>query len=400
MSGTLVILGGADGSIPTYRRARELGYRTICVDRRPDVLARPLADEFVHLSIHDPEPIANALDGRTDLVGVLSPASDTGLPAQRRLIRNWRLPGAPAEAVVRASADKAHFRAVCDGLGFAHHRYVTGLVDAHLPIRAASLRFPVLVKPIDAQSSRGIQACADVHEVAAAAATASDFASDGRVIVEELISGRHYSAEAFVDQGRIAFVGVSARTLTPPPHFVTTAHRVPADLDAARTHELTHMLDDLVAELGYRRGPLTVDLLIDDADRIHLIEMGARVGGNGLGDLVRHAYGVDLVGASIAAATGQPADVTPTQTREAVAQILFADRAGTITRVIGADAAETIPELVELTLFAHPGSPALPYDNAANKLGHFVIAADSPQQAAAAAARAHNALRFELSGAA
>ncbi|GAB4588121.1 ATP-grasp domain-containing protein [Nocardia sp. IFM 10818] len=400
MTGTLVILGGADGSLPTYRRARELGYRTICVDRRPDVLARPLADEFVQLSIHDPEPIARALDGRTDLVGVLSPASDTGLPAQRGLIRHWRLPGAPAEAVVRASGDKAHFRAVCDGLGFAHHRYVAGLVDAHLPIRAASLRFPVLVKPIDAQSSRGIQVCTDAHQVTAAAAAASGHASDGRVIVEELIAGRHYSAEAFVDRGRIAFVGVSARTLTPPPHFVTTAHRVPADLEAARVNELTGMLDALVAELGYQRGPLTVDLLVDDADRIHLIEMGARVGGNSLGDLVRHAYGVDLIAASIAAATAQPADLTPTRARTAVAQILFADRAGTISRVTGAETVATIPELMELTLFARPGHPVLPYDNAANKLGHFVIAADSAQQAAAATTRVQNALRVELSDAA
>ncbi|WP_067535661.1 ATP-grasp domain-containing protein [Nocardia crassostreae] len=400
MTRTLVILGGADGSLPTYRRARELGYRTICVDRRPDALARPFADEFVRLSIHDPGPIAHVLDGRADIAGVLSPASDTGLPAQRALIRRWRLPEPPAAAVVRASGAKSYFRAVCDRLGFARHGYVAGAADAELSIRAAALRFPVLVKPLDAQSSRGIRACTDPSQVAAAANRAGGHASDGRVIVEELLTGKHYSAEAFVDDGRIAFVGVSARTLTPPPHFVTTAHRVPADLDPAALRELTHLLDTLVAELGYRRGPLTVDLLIDPAGRIHLIEMGARVGGNGLGELIRHAYGVDLIGASIAAATGRAAQVTRTCARAAVAQILFSERAGTITRVLGADTAITTPELVELTVFARPGHPALPYDNAANKLGHFVIAADSPRQAAAAAERVGNLLRIELSGAA
>lgn len=399
MTGTLVILGGADGSASTYLRARELGYRTICVDRRGDAVARPLADEFVLASIRDPQLIARELDGRTDLVGVLSPASDTGLPAQRWLAQRWRLPE-PSAAAVRASQDKSYFRAVCDRLGFAGYGYVAGSADRELALRAAALRFPVLVKPLDAQSSRGIQVCTDVSEVVAAAREAARFASDGSVIVEEQLIGRHYSAEVFVDHGQVAFVGVSARTMTPAPYFVTTAHRVPADLAAEQELELTEVLNRLVAELGYRRGPLTIDLLIDRADRMHLIEMGARVGGNGLGELVRHAYGVDTVAASIAAATGDPADVTPTRSRAAVSEVLYTDQPGVVTDVVGADAAAAVPELVELILFASAGQEVLPYHNAANKLGHFVVVADRPDQAAAAAAAIRATLRFDLSGAA
>ncbi|MFG1797626.1 ATP-grasp domain-containing protein [Nocardia sp. NPDC049149] len=400
MTPTLVILGGADGSTSTFRRARELGYRTICVDRRGDAVARPLADEFVQASIRDPQLIAAELDGRTDIAGVLSPASDTGLPAQRWLAQLWRLPDPVAATAVLASQDKSHFRAVCDRLGFPGYGYVAGSADGDLVLRAAALRFPVLVKPLDAQSSRGIQVCADVSDVAAAAREAARYASAGEVIVEEQLAGNHYSAEAFVDAGRIAFVGVSARTLTPAPHFVTTAHRVPADLAAAQQHALIGLLDELVAELGYLRGPLTIDLLIDPAGRLHLIEMGARVGGNGLGELVRHAYGVDTVAASIAAATGGAADMVPTRSRAAVSEVLYTDEAGVVADVVGADAAATVPELVELILFARRGQAVLPYHNAANKLGHFVVVADSPDRAAAAAAAVRATLRFELSGAA
>ncbi|MFB8277858.1 ATP-grasp domain-containing protein [Nocardia colli] len=399
MTGTLVILGGADGSASTYRRARELGYRTICVDRRGDAVARPLADEFVLASIRDPKLIAAELDGRADIVGVLSPASDTGLPAQRELAQQWGLPDLSA-AAVRASQDKSYFRAVCDQLGFASYGYVAGVADGELALQAAALRFPVLVKPLDAQSSRGIQVCDDASEVAAAAREAARFASDGGVIVEEYLAGNHYSAEAFVDHGQIAFVGVSARTMTPAPHFVTTAHRVPADLAAEQERELTEVLNALVAELDYERGPLTIDLLNDPAGRMHLIEMGARVGGNGLGELVRHAYGVDTVAASIAAATGDPADVTQTRSRAAISEVLYTDHPGVVTEVIGADAASAVPELVELVLFTSAGQEVLPYHNAANKLGHFVVVADDPDQAAAAAASIRATLRFDLSGAA
>ncbi|WP_433663826.1 ATP-grasp domain-containing protein [Nocardia sp. CA-128927] len=400
MTGTLVILGGADGSASTYLRARELGYRTICVDRRGDAVARPLVDEFVLASIRDPQLIAKELDGRTDIAGVLSPASDTGLPAQRWLAQRWLLPDPPAASAVRASQDKSFFRAVCHRLGFAGYGYVAGSADRELALRAVALRFPVLVKPLDAQSSRGIQVCADASEVAVAAREAARFASDGGVIVEEQLVGKHYSAEAFVEHGQIAFVGVSARTMTPAPYFVTTAHRVPADLAPEQELELTELLNGVVAELGYLRGPLTIDLLIDPAGRMHLIEMGARVGGNGLGELVRYAYGVDTVAASIAAATGDPADVTPTRLRAAISEVLYTEQPGVVTEVVGADVAATVPELVELILFASAGQEVLPYHNAANKLGHFVVVADRPDQAAAAADAIRATLRFDLSGAA
>ncbi|MFI9509737.1 ATP-grasp domain-containing protein [Nocardia sp. NPDC052566] len=406
MIGTLVILGGADGAVSTYRRARELGYRTICVDRRQDAVARPLADAFVHASIRDPERIAAELAARQDsspetrIVGVLSPASDTGLSAQRALAMRWRLPDPPPLPVVTASQDKSAFRAACDRLGFTGYGYVAGRPDPELSTRATALRFPVLVKPLDAQSSRGIRICVTAAEVALAARGAAHYANDGGVIVEELLSGRHYSAEAFVDRGRIAFVGVSARTLTAAPYFVTTTHRVPADLDQGPHRELRAMLDAVVAELGYARGPLTIDLLIDPDGRIHLIEMGARVGGNGLGELVEHAYGVDTVAAAIAAATGEPAAVTPTRSRAAISEVLYAERAGVLTGVHGLDAAAEVPELVQLTLFTGAGQPVRPYHTAANKLGHFVVVADRPDQAAAAAETVRATVRFDLTGAA
>lgn len=400
MTGTVVILGGADGSASTYRRARELGYRTVCVDRRADAVARSLADEFVQHSIREPASIAAALDGRTDIVAVLSPASDTGLAAQRWLARHWDLPDPLAAAVVHASQDKAYFRAVCHRLGFSSYGYVAGRADAELVLRAGVLRFPVLVKPLDAQSSRGIQVCTQLSEVAAAARDAARFASGGGVIVEEQIVGKHYSAEVFVDRGRIAFVGVSARTLTPAPHFVTVEHRVPADLAVEQRWELTDMLNELITELGYRRGPLTVDVIVDPLGTLHLIEMGARVGGNGLGELFWHAYGVDTVAASIAAATGGAADVMPSRSRATVSGVLYTDDAGVVAEVRGADAATTIPELAELVLFVQAGAQVQPYHNAANKLGHFIVVADHPDQAGAAAQAVRAALRFDLSGAA
>ncbi|MEU0871828.1 ATP-grasp domain-containing protein [Nocardia brasiliensis] len=401
MTGTVVILGGADGSTSTYRRARELGYRTVCVDRRTDAVARSLADEFVHVSIRDPTAIAAALDGRADIVGVLSPASDTGLSAQRWLARHWELPDPLAAQVVHASQDKSYFRAVCHRLGFDSYGYVAGRADAELAMRVATLRFPVLVKPLDAQSSRGIQVCAEASELAAAAREAARFASDGGVIVEEQIAGKHYSAEVFVDRGRIVFIGVSARTLTPAPHFVTVEHRVPADLAVEQRWELTDMLNELITELGYRRGPLTVDVIVDSFGTLHLIEMGARVGGNGLGELFRHAYGVDTVGASIEAATGGAVDVLPTRSRATVSGVLYTDHAGVIAQVRGADdAAAAIPELAELVLFVRPGQEVRPYHNAANKLGHFIVVADLPDRAAEAADAVRARLRFDLSGAA
>ncbi|MFI7468414.1 hypothetical protein [Nonomuraea sp. NPDC049646] len=82
---------------------------------------------------------------------------------------------------------------------------------ADLAVRARGLRFPVVVKPADAQSGRR-----------------SSYG--GLVMVEEEMRGILCNCECVVDDGRVAFVATSLQTVSPPPLVLTMSRRMPAGL--------------------------------------------------------------------------------------------------------------------------------------------------------------------------
>jgi len=393
---TLVVLGGADGSVSVYQRARELGYRTICVDIRSGAPGVVHADEFVQLSVRAPERIAAALDDRDDIVGVLCPASDIGLPAQAWLARHWNLPDPPPEAAVRASVDKPVFRALCDHLGLPSYRCVAGRPGPDLAAAAAGLRFPALVKPVDSSGSRGVVACPRPSALRSSFAESVEFSPSGRVVVEEHLDGQHFTIEVLVHRGRVVFHAVTERTITPPPYFVTTTHLLPASLPDGVDERLVGALESICDELGYRTGPMTLDAVLGRDGCLYLIEMGARMGGNGLAEVIESCYGIDLMAATIALAVGDEPVLTAHEPVPTLVHVLGSDRPGRLAAVEGVDDVLNIPEVVDLRLFAQEGTHVHAYEQAGYKLGYVVLAASSLPALLSAENAVRGTLKFRL----
>ena len=388
---TLVVLGAADGSLSTYRTARALGYRTICVDRSPTAPGVTLADEFLPLSTRDTDAIAAALDERDDLAGALAPSTDIALPTLLALTEQLGLPVTMTEEAARASLDKRHFRRVCEELGFPVYRWqeVTGAAEWEW-------RGPAVVKPVDAQSGRGVTRCAEESMMDTAVAEASRLSYSGGVVVEDEVAGTHCGCECVVSDGEVAFLALTTRTLCPPPRAVTTAHLMPAEVPAESRSGVVTMVERLCARLRYRTGPLNLDLVVARDGVPYLIEMGARTSGNGLDELVRRCHGVDTIAASVAAAVHEPVTVAPHAPRPTLWQALSTEHAGRLTGVHGLAEAMAMPEVVDVRLFAEPGDEVRAHDNVANKLGYAVLSAPTTAGLRAAAERLNRTLVFEV----
>jgi biotin carboxylase len=394
--GSLLILGAADGSMATYRAARQLGYRTIAVDMRNTAPGVALADEHLSISTREPERIAAALAGRDDLAGVLAPCSDIALPTQHELARRFGLPCGLTDATVRASVDKPFFRELCDELGLPSYPWTAGAHADQMIRAAARFRYPVVVKPTDAQSARGVTRCAGPDEVAAAVTGALAYSYGGTVLIEQEVHGLHCGCECIVVDGRVAFLALTERRLSPAPLAVTTGHLMPAQLRAGVAERVESTVNRLCARLSYRRGPLNLDLVVDADGVPYLIEMGARTGGDPLGELARRCYGVDPVRASIEAAVGAPTLIDASAPHPVMVQILGTDRSGELTEVTGLGRANAMPEVREVVVLAEPGHRVEASANMAAKLGYAILAAPSAERLRRAADRLLEVVQFDV----
>ncbi|MFC4118841.1 ATP-grasp domain-containing protein [Nonomuraea zeae] len=388
----LVVLGGSDGTISSFRAARRLGLGTICVDMRADAPGAREADEFLHLSTRDVDSVAAALRGRDDVVGLLAPGTDINLPALVELAGRLGLPCGLPPAALRASADKAYFREVCLRLGLGGPAYASGSA-AEVVRDAARLAFPVIVKPVDSGSSRGITICAAAQELAAAAEAAARVSPSATVIAEELVTGEDLCGEAFLQDGKVALLGLSDRVVA-PPQVVAIGHDM-APRDPALSAEVTRQLELVCAEIGYTDGPVNLDLFVT-GDGIVLIEMGARIGGNGMGEALGLMYGVDTVQAAVQLAVGERPDLTPRWNRPAAVRMLRARSAGTLVSLDGLAAAMALPGVADVVVTAAPGDPVVPYTECRAKLGYVLASGESAGELAAALAAVEELVRVRV----
>ncbi|WP_433076772.1 ATP-grasp domain-containing protein [Dactylosporangium sp. CA-052675] len=394
---TLLVLGGADGALGTLRLARTLGVHTICADARADAPGAAVADELLNVSTLAVPALVAALRGRR-VDGVVSPASDVNLPSQYALATRLGLPCGLSEEAVRASVDKGYFRSVCDGLGLPGPRWWQGPHgQARRGLRDAGVPWPLMVKPTDSSGSRGITRVAEPAGLGPALAEAAAFSRRDVVIVEEYLTGRHFTAEAVVVDGRIAATGVTERRLTDPPYFVTTEHWMPG---GEQTEDLAErarpVLDELCAALGYRWGALNADLLLTPDGRLVVGEWGARTGGNGVAELLGLAYGVDATEVYVRMALGERVEVSAEPRGHAAFRVLGAPVEGKLVGVDGVEAARAVPGIADVVVAAALGDAVVPYTRAGAKLGYLLASGPGRAAVARSLSAAESALRFDI----
>jgi biotin carboxylase len=129
-----------------------------------------------------------------------------------------------------------------------------------------------------------------------------------------------------------------------------------------------------------------------------VIEVNARLGGNGISKLLSAAYGIDNVAALVSLALGEPYELVPAFSRHAVLELIGSplEQEGELLEAGGLEAARAVPGVVEMDLFAGPGDVVRPFDQAGNKIGHIVTAGESAADAAAVLDEAVRRLRVEI----
>lgn len=394
----VVLIGAADGGRRSYQEVAARGLASVAVDRNPRAPAVRLADRFLRVSTRDVTAVVDAvrrLDEDHEVCGVLSPSTDAGLAAQQAVARVLGLPCGLSDDTVRASHDKAWFRRLGDRLGLPGPAWVSGPADADLVVRALRLPGPWVVKPSDAQSSRGLTRGVSADRLPDAVAHAGVSGYGGEVMVETELGGRHLTAECVVVEGRVAFQALSDRAVLEPPLAVTTEHALHAELDAEVGEPVRSLLDQVCRALGYAFGSLTVDLVVDGTGTPYLVEMGARTGGDPLGELSLLSYGVDTVAAAVALALGEAPDLVGAQRRIAtVGRILHDEGAGVLTEVRGAAESAAVTGVRRVDLSVGPGDAVRPMTTLADKRGAVLATGADLTAARCAAKTAARAITF------
>lgn len=196
MKKNILIIGAGINQVPIIEKAKKQGYCVHVVSPYDTDVGVKLADKVLSCNIFDMDCIveyakANGIDG------VLTDLSDICTPTTAYVAEKLGLPGYGYENAL-CFTDKSKMREVFQkiGLPVAKNEKTSTLEQALLS--GESIGYPVVIKPVDSFSSRGVYIIHNLEELKLRYPDSIKFSRSGIVIVEKYISGPQYFSQGYV----------------------------------------------------------------------------------------------------------------------------------------------------------------------------------------------------------
>ncbi|MER6367208.1 ATP-grasp domain-containing protein [Streptomyces mirabilis] len=340
----LLVIGSAPELMRRYMlESAAAEHSILLIDDEAPTWQLPYIVDFEKTDLNDPASViaaAEALVRHWTIAGVLT-FNEYLLMTTARVAEHLQLPGNTPTAVASAR-DKATSRQLfaASDVPSAASTWVHSLAAAASAAERVG-GYPVVLKPAAHAGSIGVVRVDSITDLPAlwdiASAGAAHQGPEGQgILLEEFLDGPEVSVETVTENGVTTAVAVTHKAVGFEPYFMERAHLVITGdplLD-----DITPIAAAALRAVGITHGVSHVEIKLT-ASGPRLIEVNARLGGDRIGQLVRHAMGVDLAAAAADLAIGRTPDLTPTHTRSAAIGMIYPPADGTVT---------------ELALYPHP----------------------------------------------
>ncbi len=387
----IMILGASAGQMPMIKKVKELGYELAVVDYNEKAVGIPYADKFYHASTIDIDAVVKAAkDYHPD--GITTVQTDMPMRAVAEACRELHIPGISTEAALNATDKEKMIEAFKRADVNSPWFYAFAPDDSYALI-LETIQYPCVVKPSDNSGSRGVSLVVNGEHVREAIAYARSHSRNGRIIIEEYMTGPEVSVEVLMLSGKANVLAVTDKLTTGAPHFIEMGHSEQSRLGDEITENVKKLAEQAMLAVGVAEGPGHVEIIVTSKGP-RVVELGARLGGDFITtDLVPLATGVDFLKAVIQAACGERPDITPKFNRGSAIRFIPAEE-GIISGIEGIDEAEKIPGIMKVECLRAIGDRIPPLTSSLDRAGYVIAQADDPEQAIALCDQALKKIKF------
>ena len=315
----ILIANRGEIAVRVNRAAHELGIETVAIFSDADRASLHVryADEAFCVG---PGPVARSyLNSPNIISAALISGADAVHPGYGFLAENARFAEicadhgltfiGPSATVIKQMGDKAQAKSIMQAAGVPTTPGSDVLPSTAAALTAASdLGYPIMLKAVAGGGGKGMRAVNSPAELEHAFATAQAEAEanfkDGRLYMEKLIlSPRHLEVQVLGDTlGNIVHVGERDCSVQKPSHQKLVEESPAPALPPGVRERLHEIAVSAARAVGYTSAG-TLEFLLSGED-VYFMEMNTRI-------QVEHPvtellYGVDLVGAQIRIAAGEP----------------------------------------------------------------------------------------------
>ncbi len=365
------MLGGGFLQNFVIKKARDLGYYVYCLDANPNAIGFSIANEFAIIDIVDPIACLKYAQEK-QINGVLTAATDFSVLTMSYIAQEMGLPGinyASAQLIKnKAAVRKCLYDAKADDTGYS---YEISTEDDIARVRDL-VAYPIMMKPVDGSGSRGASKVEKTEDFDKACRFAMSGSISHRAVAEPFVVGKEYGVESFVENGEIHVLAVMQKDMTQPPYYAELGHAIPSGLPADVENRIKECVRKALVAMGVNHGSVNMDILVSEDYSVHIVDVGARMGGNLIGShIIPLGTGIDYMGNMIKAAVGDKTNWDPISNPQPVATKLLALAPGIVKTLPDFEAIEEEYD-VKIEHHLHVGDTITPYRTNLDGCGYVI----------------------------
>ncbi len=290
-----VVLGGTNDHIKLINLLKESGYFVYLIDYYDMPIAGKYADQHIKGSTLDREFVlekCKELNARLCLALCI----DQALLTMAYVAEQLNLPCHISFKTSLALTNKVLMKHMFLNHNIPSPRFISIKEDNDVLYSIGHLNLPVVVKPADANSSKGIEKVSTHRTLKKAIDSAFTYSKSKQVVVEEYKEGIELSVDVIIADFDPVFILITEnikRTDT-PENFTIVRNVFRKELQDLYLSQIKLVAGNIAKAYGLRNSPLLIQLLVNNND-ISVIEFSARIGGGSKHYLIQKITGFDIL---------------------------------------------------------------------------------------------------------
>ena len=297
----LVLCGGVP-QIELLKQLKERNITSVLCDMNEKVEARKYADVFYPVSTLDVEKITEvAQKEKVDFL--LSVCADQVLEVVAQISEKLGLPCYIDYQTAQNVSNKTFMKEIFIKNGVPTSQHVV-MKELSLD-KIKHLAYPLIVKPVDSYSSRGVKKIEREEDLLPAFNEAINISRSKTALVEEFVEGEEVTVDVYVENGIANVLTMSnSAKIKGNNKFVINRTINPALISEEIEKEITVVVQKIATAFNLKNTPMLVQL-ITDGKRISVLEFCARTGGGIKFRLIKKISGFDVVKAVLDLTLGE-----------------------------------------------------------------------------------------------
>ena len=325
----IVVLAGGNDQIALICELKKRGHEVILVDYFQNPPAKPYADKHIVASTLDPDAVRKAVvENHAQML--CTACTDQALLVVAQISEELGLPCYLSYEKALQVTNKSQMKSLMEEYGIPTSRFI--VTDNPSPGQFDNLHCPLVVKPVDCNSSKGVFKVESHQDLSPYVEKAIGYSRTKTAVVEEYVAGDEISADFFID-GHTAKLLCATRSkkVKNVSSFTIIQSQYPA-LSPEQEMAVQEIGQKIADGFHISNAPLLVQLIAGQ-DTMSVLEFSARMGGGSKHKLIEVLTGVNIMEEYVKLLFGEKPTIAPVKRVNYAASAFIYCQPGTIAGV-------------------------------------------------------------------